>query len=653
MKKFVILILFINIFVLSALDQEIKERTFLVKTLISSNKIDFSWEYEQNTIDVIVRKKLDDEQSFEIIDTIYGTQTTYIDDFITGKIYEYSFTKRFLKSRNNDVVDTISSYAYLTIGEKISPNHFQGSLLLLVDSLFLFEYKEKVERLKIDLIGDGWNVNLVEAPRTQFTNRSNVKNIKDIISSYYESDDQLHSVFLLGRIAVPYSGVMAPDGHDDHVGAWPTDSYYGELDGIWTDTVYHAPSIVNERNHNLPSDGKSDNNLIPSDIDLCIGRVDMYDLPMFEMNELELLGYYLDKDHEYRNGKINTNDSAIVNDRFGPDYREAFAAGGLMNFYALFNDRVNTSDYLREVLKENNRSFKWFYGCGPGTYTAAHDIAYSEEFAKYKHNAIFSMIFGSYHGDWDSRDNVLRAAIASRPSILTSVWSGRPTWFFHKMLFGQTIGEAAKLTQNYTFDEYPSMAVWGDRVVHIALMGDPTLRHHIVQPVENITIQKTSNFGLEINWEYEHENSGFYIYRSNNIDGKFELMNDSPIYELSFIDKSPLKGKNLYMVRANKLQEHHNGSYYNLSLGKIAEFDFSIPEIANVYPNPANEKINFFYDIDEDAHMKIYDSNGKIVIEKIINNKKGYILEEFYLNSKNSHSLNLNKILLKYILFYY
>ena len=41
-----------------------------------------------------------------------------------------------------------------------------------------------------------------------------------------------------GHVPVPYSGDIVPDGHmPDHVGAWPCDGFYGDMDGTWTDNA--------------------------------------------------------------------------------------------------------------------------------------------------------------------------------------------------------------------------------------------------------------------------------------------------------------------------------------------------------------------------------------------------------------------------------
>lgn len=66
-----------------------------------------------------------------------------------------------------------------------------------------------------------------------------VTNVKSKIKTWADTrQDSNLVVFLLGRVPVPYSGDIAPDGHqNDHRGAWPCDGYYACLEGIWTDNT--------------------------------------------------------------------------------------------------------------------------------------------------------------------------------------------------------------------------------------------------------------------------------------------------------------------------------------------------------------------------------------------------------------------------------
>src|SRR5690606_19757782 len=128
--------------------------------------------------------------------------------------------------------------------------------------------------------GDGWLVARSEVSRT-----GTVPAVKAVIKSRYdESPGNTKAVFLLGHVPVPYSGNVCPDGHGEpdpaphHRGAWPADAYYGDMDGVWTDsTVDHAEANVDgTRNDNVPGDGKFDQSLLVGEHlpELVVGRVD-------------------------------------------------------------------------------------------------------------------------------------------------------------------------------------------------------------------------------------------------------------------------------------------------------------------------------------------------------------------------------------------
>ncbi|MEZ5031590.1 MAG: hypothetical protein R2787_09330 [Saprospiraceae bacterium] len=108
---------------------------------------------------------------------------------------------------------------------------------------------------------------------------------------------------------------------------------------------------------------------------------------------------------------------------------------------------------------------------------------------------VFTMLFGSYFGDWDYPNNFLRAAIASG-STLVSTWGNRPNWIFHHMALGEHTGYAAQVTMNNSSLYW---AGYSRRFVHIGLMGDPTLRMHILPPVSNLTLTRD---GMQVHLDW-------------------------------------------------------------------------------------------------------------------------------------------------------
>src|SRR5207248_1934476 len=150
----------------------------------------------------------------------------------------------------------------------------------------------EITRLIKDIEGDGWEVIRHDVLRT-----GSVTHIKDlIVSDYWLDSANTKAVFLLGHVPVPYSGNINPDGHGDHLGAWPADCYYADVDGTWTDNAVNSTTASPPRTQNIPGDGKFDQSIVPSNLELQVGRVDFNNMPSFSTSEQQLLKNYLDKD---------------------------------------------------------------------------------------------------------------------------------------------------------------------------------------------------------------------------------------------------------------------------------------------------------------------------------------------------------------------
>ncbi len=212
----------------------------------------------------------------------------------------------------------------------------RGKLVLVVDNTYAAQLAPELTRLQQDLAGDGWTVLRRDVARTD-----SPVSVKNLIKADYNADPaNVKAVFLFGHVPVPYSGQLNPDGHPDHVGAWPADVYYGDMDGNWTDSSVNYTQTVNTdpadraRLSNIPGDGKFDQTTIPSAVELQVGRVDLANMPgrltwggpATFPSELELLRQYLNKDHNFRHKLINVPRRGIVGDYFGTRNGEAFAS---------------------------------------------------------------------------------------------------------------------------------------------------------------------------------------------------------------------------------------------------------------------------------------------------------------------------------------
>ncbi|MDW8157840.1 MAG: hypothetical protein RML72_03055, partial [Bacteroidia bacterium] len=516
----------------------------------------------------IMRKGKDDPtwpNTFHAI--LPGSATTFIDNSVTvGQGYEYLIIRNF--KHNND---TLPGLGYIYSGIQLPAQENRGIVILVIDTTHEATLITEINRLESDLMGDGWQVKKIRINR----NDSPPSVRSKIQALYNQNPTETKAVFLLGRVPVPYSGNLNPDAHPDHQGAWPADVYYGEMNSTWTDVSVNNTTATRTENKNVPGDGKFDQSVIPSDIELWVGRVDLANMPAFNLPEAELLRRYLDKNHKFRHGQLTALRRGLIDANFGAMDGPIthFIANGLRNFSAFFGaDSIKQLDWFTTL---NNNSYLWAYGFGAGSFTSASGVGNTNQFASTPTQAVFTLLFGSYFGDWDSNNNLLRAPLASNTHALTCAWAGRPYWVLHHMAMGECIGYSTRLTQNNGPITHPILPWLYDhaafpRGVHIALMGDPTLRMHIVPPPSNLVVTATNNNRhATLNWQASSDPNvlGYYVYRYDTAQKKYVRISNNLITSTTFTDTLPYAGHNSYMVRAYKLEESASGTYYNLSQG--------------------------------------------------------------------------------------
>jgi hypothetical protein len=133
------------------------------------------------------------------------------------------------------------------------------------------------------------------------------------------------------------------------------------------------------------------------------------------------------------------------------------------------------------------------------------------------------------------------------------------------MALGDPIGYAARVSMNNssTYDFNNSQ-----RGVHMALMGDPTLRADVVTPPGSLVADYENGLGL-LSWSESPEaTEGYLIYRKGPYDTGFSRISGEPVQTTSYTDSCfSDEGVFTYMVRALHLEESNAGSYFNLSTG--------------------------------------------------------------------------------------
>lgn len=535
----------------------------------------------------IYRKSRDATSWGSSIASLDHTATGYTDSTVSvGDAYEYRIDRLTL-SGSGDADGLTHAYVYAGVEAPLVES--RGTVILIIDKTMTNSLSSELTRLERDLAGDGWTVSRHDVDRMSVepsdTSSSNwaariseINSLKSLISTDYTADSaNVKAVFLFGHVPVPYSGDSNPDGHSNHKGAWPADVYYGDMSGTWTDTTVNRQTASDQRNYNVPGDGKFDQSTLPNDANVAleVGRVDLANLSSFSSSETELLRQYLDKDHNFRHLLLTVERRGLIDDNFaaGSGDDRPYAAIGWRAFAPLFGTGAGKTDSITPgtwVSTLGSESYLFGYGDGAGTFSSASGVITTSQAANNTTKIVFTMLWGSYFGDWDSSDNLLRAQLASPTYPLTSVWAGTPWWVFHHMALGEPIGLDVRLSQTSSDAVYhndgPVQAAWA------ALMGDPTLRLHPVGTPSHLTVSKSGSGGTDFSWNAPSGEtvSGYNIYHASTAEGPFTRLNGSLIGSgtTTYSDASAPSGA--YMVRTVKLETSGSGTYYNASQGAFA-----------------------------------------------------------------------------------
>ncbi|MDI1234230.1 MAG: T9SS type A sorting domain-containing protein [bacterium] len=606
--------------------QNVKDSSFQVSANVnaSNHSIKLNWIIAGGNGFQVHRKPVGTN---EWVTYIGKTNTSSLTDTSAkiGVAYDY----RIMKLYGNSVYQI----GYISSGINLPLVDFRNAILIVIDSTNYnaLSNVEKTQWLN-DYIADGFLASFLQVSPT-----AKPPAIKAKIKTWYDKSPLTNTYCLLiGKVAVPYSGLqvpntvnLPPDAHTDHGGAWPTDCYYADMDGDWTDDYTMVSGVGRVQNQNNPSDGKFDQHFIPSDLDIQIGRVDLSNLPSQPLSELQLIKQYLRKLHQFKASIIKPRDKAFISDNFGFLGGEMPMRSGWNNASALVGStNINTTGNFMDSVKANSYIFTDLIG--GGWYTTCNGIYTS---ANYKDSllSVFNVQFGSYFGDWDNTDNFLRSCLASKGFTLTTCWAARPHWYFQHMALGYSVGFSTILSQNNSTDMTLSSGFMGsyngsylDRRISMTLMGDPSLRMKYCDMPKSVTATNVNaNKNVKIDWAAANEPGmlGYHIYRATDANNLYFRITTQPVTGLTYTDIDPYAGNNHYLVKTVKLENSNAGSYYNTSIGAMVTASgvsgtntaLTMASIVdfNMYPNPANASVHI--EVAEALTIEVMTVNGQIV----------------------------------------
>jgi len=503
----------------------------------------------------VYRKQRNDLSWGTPVAILPGSVTTFSDSNVTvGSAWEYQVVK--------DATLGYKGYGYIYAGIRAPLIEQRGTLILVVEQSASASLPVELKRLQSDLVGDGWQV-IAHSVSSNATPEA-VRSL--IASDYYADPANVKALFLFGHVPILQSGRLDYDGH--LVRPMPADAYYGDMDTAWLTDPASSPSFL------------------PSDVELMVGRVDLANMPgqgsaIPWPPEIELLRNYLNKDHRWRNKEFTVPRRALMGNLRGDEGGSACAASGYRNFEPFvgpgntFESNVSYSAPIDQlwISRLGSGSYLWAYACGAGLPngvsgmgTNVYNFAFGIDLTAVDARAVFYMMFGSWFGDWDSTDNLIRAVLATPTAGLAACMAGRPHWYLHHMALGEPIGYGTRLSMNNS-TLYQNQTNVMARAVYVALMGDPTLRLDQAMPPGWVSAAQAGS-QVTVTWGASTDASaGYHVYRSASPTGPFTRITATPQTGTELTDISPPLGQVTYMVRGINLEQHFSGSYYNPSQG--------------------------------------------------------------------------------------
>jgi len=123
-------------------------------------------------------------------------------------------------------------------------------------------------------------------------------------------------------------------------------------------------------------------------------------MPAFASPEEELLKKYLDKDHAYRHKEFTAIHRAVIDDNFGYFSGEAFAASGWKNMDLWL---VRQCDSRRLFHHHDRQQLPVVLRLWRRVVPGSLRVGSTADFANSDLQGVFTLLFGSYFGDWIHR----------------------------------------------------------------------------------------------------------------------------------------------------------------------------------------------------------------------------------------------------------
>lgn len=563
-----------------------------------------------------------------------GTANWIDTNVALGDVWEYQVIRENTWTYNSVTYDAIG----YTIGAVLPDKNtnYKGQMILLVANDIPSGLATKYNRLKTEITADGWFVNELIVPKaTNWDSGNAVVGIKNQITTIYNNaptTDKPKILFILGHVPLPRSGsadITAPDGHPENRGARGADSYYADIDGVFTDNATYNPGgLSTPLAVNIPGDSKWDQDYIPTELEMAFGRVDFFDVSVNGLSELNLIEGYLDKLSNYKN----------VITGFDMGNKSGFNIGFENSTDASYRSLLNIStpsDVYQNYTGANHS--QWIQTNGP--FKVYMQNVSPPDFNEWNTIGMDATVFSSDQSYWGFNDvpNSLIRSVLAIPTTknLVTLWTTSAINIFHQSCTGIPLGLAMKtiIDHNNTnqYLEKPQndwdTPVWWNRT-HLTFNGDPTLNLYQITPPTNISLNEVSG-NAQLQWTSSTDTNviGYHIYESTTEFGIYNRITTSVVNTNTFDIPSYQTG-NWYMVKAIKPITSGCGQFLHASLGKNIQGNITLNTEELTYvknmtiaPNPTSDFVKINSEVPM-TRIEIYTTNGQLIDTQKVNDLK-------------------------------
>ncbi len=517
--------------------------TMTAQTSADGSRLGLSWTAKGATMPQVFRRQLGDtgiESWAPHQPEILLPQRILDVGLQPGEAYEYQI---ILPAGDKTLI------GYWTTGTQVPVAPQSGHVVLVVDDTLAATLADPLDRLMMDLIGDGWAVTRIDAPRAAADPADNMTRaiaLRQQIGDVLTANRGTAAVLLIGHLPVVKSGWIAPDGHENQSQA--TDLFYVTPGAFWRpaktpkgDLVLH-PTLIPGGHIAAP-----------------IGRVDFADLSSEFGTEADLLAAWLDRNHAWRRAETTVPARA-----YATTGHLAVEKEGLVNI-------LGSKAVIQAGHHDHQGKGPFLFGVDFGSHRG---MDYAQ---KPPVEAVFTINFGSGKQQFDRGNNPMRALVAASDMALTTAWGGRPSWLLHGMALNETIGQAQMRTANNGdvtkgMLETREYGLTGNydwiNPVWVNLIGDPTLRPFPQRPATGFTATRDGNRVL-LDWRLPDDAETVIVYRAEHRQGPYTVIADDHS-GADFTDPDAPENA-WYMLRAKGLAQVNAGSVYRLSDGVFVQ----------------------------------------------------------------------------------